>query len=228
MPPLHLVFDLDDTLYPERQFAISGFRACDRWLEREHGIPATGDMVAHMTRLLDDGHMRSLFPIVLGDRIGAHSPATLETFIDVYRLHEPEIALYHDSDDVLTHYQALGPLGLITDGQVEVQSSKVKSLALASRFKHIIYTHALGGRGFGKPHPRAFELMEAALGRPGDRFVYVGDNPAKDFVAPNARGWTTVQIIRPQRIHARAPMAEGGAAQYVIETLADLAGVLRG
>ena len=31
MSGLVLAFDLDDTLYPERQFALSGFKAAERW-----------------------------------------------------------------------------------------------------------------------------------------------------------------------------------------------------
>ena len=37
MSGLVLVFDLDDTLYPERQFALSGFTAAGRWAEAELG-----------------------------------------------------------------------------------------------------------------------------------------------------------------------------------------------
>ena len=58
MPRTIIVFDLDDTLYSERQFAISGFRACERWLEANHGHSG---VVEEMTRLLDEGYMRALF-----------------------------------------------------------------------------------------------------------------------------------------------------------------------
>ena len=218
-----IVFDLDDTLYSERQFAISGFRACERWLEQEHGA---GGIVDDMTRMLDDGYMRALFDQVLAARVPGHTPAQLEAFIDVYRLHDPAIALYPDAAWALDHFEPLGPLGLITDGQAEVQSSKVRALAIAPRFRHIVYTGALGGRAFSKPHPRSFELMEEALGAPGGRFVYVGDNPAKDFVTPNARGWISVQVHRPQRIHARAEAAPGGAAQHVVDQLTELPALL--
>ncbi len=125
MPRLHLVFDLDDTLYPERQFAISGFRACEQWLEQNHGV--TG-VVDDMTRLLDAGHMRSLFEITLEKSIGPYDEAQIKAFIDVYRLHPPEIALYDDAHHALDHFESLGPIGLITDGQEEVQSSKVRAL----------------------------------------------------------------------------------------------------
>lgn len=226
MPRHTVVFDLDDTLYSERQFAISGFRACEKWLEQKHGV--TG-VVDEMTRLLDEGHMRSLFELVMAARVPSLAPQDVEDFIDVYRLHEPEIELYPDAERALAHFSAAGPIGLITDGQHVVQSAKVKALDIEHRFRHIVYTGALGGRAFSKPHPLSYEQMEAELSKAGAsdrRFVYVGDNPAKDFVTPNRRGWLSVQILRPLRIHARAIPAEGGAAHHVIDTLDDLPAIL--
>ena len=38
MVPIALVFDLDDTLYLERDFARSGFAAAGDWLQQELGI----------------------------------------------------------------------------------------------------------------------------------------------------------------------------------------------
>ena len=68
--------------------------------------------------------------------------------------------------------------------------------------------------------------MEAALAGDGGPFVYVGDNPAKDFVTPNARGWISVQVHRPQRIHARAQTAPGGAPQHELASLDELPALL--
>lgn len=222
-----IVFDLDDTLYAERDFAISGFKACERWLEQHHGV---GGIVEEMTRLLDAGYMRQLFVDVLKDRVPHSTDAHLNQFIDIYRLHDPEIALYPDAAWALEHFGAHGPLGLITDGQEEVQSSKVRALDIARRFHHIVYTGALGGRAFSKPHPLSYERMEAELRATGatGRFVYIGDNPAKDFVTPNARGWISVQVHRPQRIHARAETAPGGAPQYELHSLKELPALLAG
>ncbi len=222
-----LVFDLDDTLYSERQFAISGFRACERWLEEQQCVEerGVGGLAEEMTRLLDEGHMRALFVKVLEDRIPQVGEQLLEAFIDIYRLHAPDISLYPDAAWALDHFGSRGPLGLITDGQHEVQSSKVSALDIAHRFRHIVYTGALGGRSYSKPHPLAYEKTEAALGT-GGRFVYVGDNPAKDFLTPNQRGWISVQVLRPFRIHARATPIDGGEAQHVIESLTQLPALL--
>ena len=35
-----IVFDLDDTLYPERDYVLSGFRAIARWAAEHLRIPA--------------------------------------------------------------------------------------------------------------------------------------------------------------------------------------------
>ena len=196
MPNCHVVFDLDDTLYPEREFAVSGFRAAGAWAEERYGVSG----LAHqMTELLDSGHLGAVFKIALGRAHPEFSADDLAEFVECYRSHAPDIDLYDDADAALEHAASLGPVGLITDGTHHVQRSKVNALGIEARFSEIIYTNELGGREFHKPHPRSFELMEARLGVAGHQLVYVGDNPAKDFVVPNARGWLSVQIERTMR-----------------------------
>ncbi|HEX6222335.1 MAG TPA: hypothetical protein VF115_14690, partial [Acidimicrobiia bacterium] len=50
-------------------------------------------------------------------------------------------------------------------------------------------------------HPRAFEMVETRLGLSGDRLAYVADNPAKDFIAPNDRGWTSIRVRIEGQLH---------------------------
>jgi FMN phosphatase YigB (HAD superfamily) len=71
-------------------------------------------------------------------------------------------------------------------------------------------------------------MVEQALGAEGNRLVYVGDNPSKDFIVPNARGWTSIMVQRPEsrRIHAGAPVAAGGAPRHTIASLTALPGLL--
>ena len=49
-----IVFDLDDTLYPERAYVLSGFRAVAAWAAGELGLPVTQGF-AELRRLFDDG-----------------------------------------------------------------------------------------------------------------------------------------------------------------------------
>ncbi len=225
MSRLHVVFDLDDTLYPERQFAVSGFKAAGRWAEQTFGVKGIAEEMIHM---LDNGMLGKIFPTVLGRHVPDHTPEHVQQFHAAYRTCEPELELFADAREALAHFEGLGPIGLITDGTLVMQQSKVRALQLEPRFARIVYTDGLGdNRAFFKPHPKPFEVMEAALGREGNRFVYVGDNPAKDFVAPNARGWTTVQVKRETRgIHDADRSVPGGDPQHRIASLAELPALL--
>lgn len=225
MADLRIVFDLDDTLYPEREFALSGFRAAGRWAHAELGIAG---LEHDMTQLFDQGHLGPLFKLALDRHRPDHHPTHLEALVEAWRTHEPEIALFDDAEWALAHYGGRGPIGLITDGTATMQASKVRALELAPRFEEIVYTDALGGRSYRKPHPLSYERMEAALAAPDVTLVYVGDNPSKDFVTPNARGWISIQVRRPdvRGIHDPDRVAEGGEPQHVIGSLRELPNVL--
>ena len=164
MSGLVLVFDLDDTLYPERQFALSGFEAAGRWAAAELGVEG---LAADMTRLLDDGHLGQLFRMALAEKMPEHSPEHLAGLLEAYRDHEPELALFDDAGWALAHFAGQAKLGLITDGTHRVQAKKVAALGIAPHFREIVFTDALGGRAFSKPHPKSYELVEAALGADG-------------------------------------------------------------
>jgi putative hydrolase of the HAD superfamily len=227
MANLVLVFDLDDTLYPERQFAASGFKAAASWAEASLGIRGLAEEMMH---LLDQGELGSLFAMALARRLPGHRPEHLNGLLRAYREHDPALELFVDAGWALRHYAERGKLGLITDGTHSVQARKVAALGIAGHFERIVYTDALGGRCFSKPHPESYVIIEQALGAAGDRFVYIADNPAKDFVVPNARGWISVMVARPghQRIHAASLPAPGGVPQHAIGSLTELPAVLAG
>ena len=225
MGDLVLFFDLDDTLYPERQFAISGFAAAARWAQANLGIDGLADQ---LLQLLDQGHLGNVFAIALARRRPDHRPEDLAGLVEAYRNHDPVLEPFADASWALSHFAAQGKLGLITDGTHRVQARKVAALGIGGHFAAIVYTDALGGRRFAKPHPEAYCRIEQALGTRGDTFVYVADNPAKDFVVPNARGWISVMVSRPghRRIHAGAVAAAGGAPRHEISSLRELPAVL--
>ena len=63
--------------------------------------------------------------------------------------------------------------------------------------------------------------METFAGRP-DGFVYVADNPRKDFIAPRALGWRTVRIRRRGGEHVAYGAAAAEAAEREVELLTEL------
>lgn len=224
MSRLLVIFDLDDTLYPERAFAYAGFQAAGRWAEEHLRVAGLGD---DMARLFDQGLLGKLFPTALKARMPAATADDVAGLHAAYRNAAPSLALFEDAAWALDHYGAKGPLGLITDGTHVMQQRKVSGLGIAHRFTEIVYTDALGeGRAYFKPHPRPFEVMAERLAKPGDRLAYIGDNPVKDFKAPNAMGWTSVQVLRDGGIHDASKRIDGGDPQHQIRSLRELPDVL--
>ncbi len=224
MSKLHVVFDLDDTLYPERAHAASGFKAAGELARREWGIVGLAD---EMTRLLDAGNLGAVFKLGLETFMPDHTQHHLDALRQAYRDHEPDITLYDDGQWALDHYGRQGPLGLITDGNAKVQQSKVDALAIAHHFEAIVLTGALGApREFHKPHPRAYEIIASRIGDEDDQYVYIGDNPSKDFVTPNALGWLSIQVIRERTIHDQAASVPDGDPKHRITTLRELPDIL--
>ncbi|MBO9517213.1 MAG: HAD family hydrolase [Porphyrobacter sp.] len=199
-----IVFDLDDTLFHESDFARSGFAAVGGYLETQLGI---SDFASHCERLLKAGSRGHIFDHALAE-CGHHAaPELIAELVDIYRSHEPSIELPGDTLAFLEHIAGM-PTALISDGPAVMQRNKVVSLGLDRRIDKVLLTGEWPD-GFGKPHPRAYGEIMKWSGRPGADHVYIADNGSKDFVAPRALGWRTVQILRPGRVHdGLAPTAE--------------------
>lgn len=211
--PVVVVFDLDDTLYLERDFAVSGFAAAAEFLYRKTRIPGLAEICLE---LFAGGRRRDIFDEALRLLGVLPDPVLLAGLVETYRTHSPSIALAADAARYLDAHAADTPCALVTDGDVRTQEAKVRALGLDRRMGRVVLTGALGP-GRGKPHPAAFEIIEDWARPYGLPMAYVADNPAKDFVAPRARGWWTLQIDRPERVHRlSAPDAAHEAHAHIV------------
>lgn len=202
-----VVFDLDDTLFPEREFVRSGFKAVGKWLSSQISCPA--DPAERLQELFDAGRRERLFDHLLAEWKCPDAGRLLPGMIDCYRQHPPAIELYPDARRALDRWRGRYRLAVITDGPLAAQQGKLAALQLAAHADPLICTDQWG-TAFWKPHPRAFEEVEHIWGLAGPRCVYIGDNPSKDFVAPRQLGWQTIQIDRPIGEYRRIDTAPGG------------------
>ena len=113
-------------------------------------------------------------------------------------------------------------MGMITDGRIQTQRLKIHALGLDKYIpeQNILISEATGAdKHFSLP----FDIMMRR--NPGEsRFVYVGDNPEKDFLWPNRLGWLTVMLldtdgrnIHPQRIPADSRCYIKGSTENLCE-----------
>lgn len=185
-----IVFDLDDTLYPQVQYKRSGFKVVASWLAEKRGIDST-TVLYELETILDK--FGASYPYIF-DRLVERlklKPELVAELVSVFIEHEPQIKCFNGVIPVLARLRNKFRLGILTDGRLSVQQKKVKALGLDNVIDRILYSDAMG---LEKPATQLYKWFEDAFQIDGLKMLYVGDNPAKDFCGANQRQWYTVQV----------------------------------
>lgn len=178
-----VIFDLDDTLYSEKEYIKSGYNAiAEEFIE-----------IVDMSQKLWNAFLnnKNAVDYVL-EKEGLLTEENKVRALEKYRNHIPSIHLYDGIEDMLAQLKKTKKIGLITDGRPIGQRNKIKALNLEKYIEKIIVTDELGGVEFRKPNTKAFELMQETLKIPFEKMVYIGDNINKDFIAPKKLGMQTI------------------------------------
>lgn len=195
-----VVFDLDDTLYAESQFVLSGMRAAAAWAQRALGAPAERSY-AELQGLFDAGARGDTFNRWLEDR-GLASEERVAEMVRVYRQHTPQIVPFPQVPALLHRLGQEYRLGLLSDGYLEVQRRKLAALGLKPYFEAVVFSDQWG-RPAWKPSPKPFQSVLRLLAVEADRTVYVADNPLKDFRGARQLGIRTIRLRHPGGLHYR-------------------------
>lgn len=219
-----IAFDLDDTLYPEKEYVLSGFNAVSELVKRRLGIE---DFYSELVETFNGGERKKTFDTTLR-RLGIESDeALIQDLVDCYRAHLPDINPYADVVPTLRHLTEKYHLALITDGNLQAQKNKVRALDIEQLFEKIVYTDEYG-KDYWKPSSFPFQLVLEYFSVTGDECAYVGDNMEKDFIAPNKLGWLTVQIKREEGQYTGIVINDNRSPQVRIGSLKDLRKILEG
>lgn len=220
-----VVFDMDDTLYAERDFVLSGFHAVAQWADEALGIPATAGY-EKLTNLFHIG--------VRGDTFNRwlelfHQPADetlVRQLVQVYRGHTPHIRPFPEIPALLQDLRQHVRVGLISDGYLQVQQRKLHALGLADYFDAVIFSDRWG-RAAWKPSERPFRTVLQQLDVPARAAVYVGDNPSKDFLGARRVGMSTVWLRRADGEYScQTPPTPDHAPHQIIAALQELPQIL--
>ena len=121
-----LIFDLDDTLYEERTYVSSGFRAVARWLETQFQWDPELSYHCMLEALRCQGRGK-IFDQGRAD--GKLTAALVRACVSVYRHHEPDIQLLPAARDLILELSG-NPLYVVTDGHKIAQAGKIKALGM--------------------------------------------------------------------------------------------------
>lgn len=184
-----VVFDLDDTLYKELDFLKSAYRQISHILEKQIGHEVFEELFCwYLQGKSSLDLLKSYYQF----------DETIADLVETYRFHKPAISLSpgvrHSLDLLLARNVSLA---IVTDGRSKTQRNKLSALEVETDISYTVVSEEIGSE---KPALRNFELVESHF--KADSYLYVADNTAKDFVTPNALGWSTICLLDDgQNIH---------------------------
>jgi putative hydrolase of the HAD superfamily len=216
-----VVFDLDDTLYDEIDYCRSGFASVAQFLAKLPKALTTKRVFDCLWEQFTAGNRTKTFNAALDELGISYNDDLIQKLVEVYRNHVPKITLPDESGNILDQLTGKYTLALLTDGFLPAQQLKVQALKIEKYFKCIIYTEQLG-RQFWKPSTAGFEKLMQNLNTKPQNTVYVADNVQKDFIAPNKLTISTIQIIRPARLHTSTSDDPDAAPKYKIHKITEL------
>lgn len=228
-----VLFDLDDTLYRERDFVDQSFRSVAAAMadylagkrkssegEKTESIPrgeSQEELFAQMIELMEQEGRGEIFNR-LCERYEADIP--VQELVRIYRGTKPVLSLYPDGEELLTWLEDKNiKTGLITDGNARVQHNKIQALGLDKRMDAVLASYDIG---LSKPDPGVYEYCLEKLECRPEEAVYIGDNPLKDFIGARRLGMKTVRIIRPEGLHVWREAEEGYDADVTVRLLTEL------
>lgn len=178
-------FDLDDTLYKERDYVASGRRAVARAV-----ISSTGLTWVEVEEAMNSGgNPFDSLDVWLRSRGICDWPVS--RMVDVYRNHFPDLPVNTVMNGMLARLRDCGhKVVFITDGNSQRQLVKIKALGLEDVADAVFVSEDVGGNKLTGAGFMAAERMFPESSR-----LYIGDNPAKDFLWPNRNGWNTAMLL---------------------------------
>ena len=235
------MFDLDDTLFAHREAVERGLAAHRAALGG--AIGAADDEAEHSRWYeLEELHYHRYLSGEL-DFLGQRR-ARARSFVAAYGLlletdHEADawfdsyLAHYENNwtlhDDTLPCLDALTAepeplrIGLITNGDIDFQTAKLRGTGLLPRIEHTI---ASGELGVSKPDAAIFAHACAVFGVSPGSAAYVGDRLATDALGASAAGLLGVWLDRPGRATDEQLEAARAAGVPVIRSLAEVPALL--
>ncbi len=183
-----LIFDLDNTLYPEIGYVQSGFWAVAEFLSVKIGVKAEKIFADLMGSFEKHGRGKNFDYLV-----EKYLNVKKEELIKIYRGHLPKIELKESTWQCLENLKKNHTICLLTNGWPEVQKQKVKALGLEKIFDKIFYAQE-DGEEFKKPHPKAFERIIEYYKFNPEEILMIGDDEEADMMGASRVGMQTFWV----------------------------------
>lgn len=203
-----VIFDMDDTLYSEKEYVRSGYKAVAEYLGNTRYESIMWSYFEAGKAAIDE---------LLKD-LGRETEK--EKALSIYRSHKPDIHLYPYVNELLVSLRNRGiKTGIITDGRPDGQRAKISALGLEELVDDVIITDELGGVQFRKPCDIAFRIMLTKWRLNPADVAYVGDNAEKDLQAPQQLGMGSIWLTNKDGLYRNKEAEEAVTIENIMQVI---------
>jgi len=183
-----IIFDLDDTLFEEKDFVLSGFNA----VAIDIAKTANTEKEIVFNFLLREFYQKGrgkIFNATLQHFSLNDRPDEITRLVQLYRNHTANINFYPKVKSLLKRLRKQFRLAIVTDGATEIQTNKVRALGLQELVDYVVYCWEIEAP---KPDPKGYEMVLDYFNLPAEQAMIIGDHSLNDISAGNKLGtWTT-------------------------------------
>ena len=214
----YVIFDLDDTLYNEREYVLQAMREVARYIHVKKNNLGEEYVYNRLLAILEEDGRGKIF-----NRICLEEKLELDfmELVRVYRNTKPKLRIYEDAEYLISELKKRNiKIGMITDGLHFVQRNKIDGLDIVQLFDSIVVSDE---HGLSKPDERVYQISlgEARVENPSEA-VYIGDNPTKDFLGAKKIGMNKIRSVRACGDHMQTKVDDTLEANYTITNMKEV------
>ena len=194
-----IIFDLDDTLFPEKEYVHSGFKVISIYLNEIYQINSEQSFNFLIRTFELNGRLKifdSLLHKFMPHKTKAERKELVNKMVELYRNHSPDIKLNDEVIKILIEFRNLGwKISIVTDGLKLMQKNKINALGLNQLVDNVVYCFE---HNSPKPSTLGFEMAAKEMGIDIENCLVVGDHPEKD-IAPAIKLNSKAYRVRTER-----------------------------
>jgi putative hydrolase of the HAD superfamily len=178
-----VAFDLDDTIFYEKDYVISGFNQIDKHIENNFGYKNSFYKLCRYFENRVSNPIRSICKELSID--------IEDELVKIMRESSPKIKTRPGIKSLMKQLKLIGfEMGIITNGRSETQRLKIKALGIEEFIDILLISDEIGLK---KPNLDVFKKYKSQSKK--NKFLFIGNNPTLDIYPANAAGWKTIYCV---------------------------------
>jgi putative hydrolase of the HAD superfamily len=184
-----IIFDMDDTLFLEEEYVLSGLKEVSSFLNSKFEIDARESYNFLKNRFIKHGREK-IFNYLLSRHVqilkGVDINKLVTDLVGVYRKHKPDIELSSTVINILTSIRLKKiKIVIATDGLSTMQENKFVALGLDKLVDNVVYCW---NHDAAKPSKKCFKIAAKMAGVSMKDCMIVGDHPEHDIIPARMLG----------------------------------------